>query len=373
MKDLNPFPVADYVSLDCFCNRENESERIISAIENGRNITLLSIRRLGKTGLIKHIFYKLNKNTKYRLLYIDILPTNNLNDFIKALSDAIIKDEQKKSGNYLKKIAKLISGIKANLTFDEFTGIPKLEFDYKNTNDAINSLSQIFSYLASQKEKYIIAIDEFQQIISYPEKNIEALLRTNIQHQHKDNFIFSGSNKHLLTSIFSDYGRPFYQSADFLELNRLEISEYAQFIKNHLNKRKQNIDIDLIKNIIQYLDCHTFYVQYFFNRLYELREKNINADTIEYLKQNILKEKEYIYYSYRNLITSSQFQLLEAIAKEKSVKETSSHEFIGKYKLKQASSVSRSLKALLDKELIYCENSEYKVYDVFFSKWLEKL
>ncbi|OFX62326.1 MAG: hypothetical protein A2046_07365 [Bacteroidetes bacterium GWA2_30_7] len=373
MKELNPFLITDYISTDYFCNRKIESERIISAIENGRNITLLSIRRLGKTGLIKHIFYKLNKKSKLRLLYIDILPTNNLKDFIKVLSDAIIKDEQKKSGNYLRKIAKLISGIKANLTFDEFSGIPKLELDYKNSYDAINSLSQIFSYFAEQKEKYIIAIDEFQQIISYPEKNIEALLRTNIQHQHKDNFIFSGSNKHLLTSIFSDYGRPFYQSADFLELKRLDISEYSQFIENHLTIRKQNIDIDLIKEVIQYLDCHTFYVQYFFNRLFELREKNITKETIEYLKHNILIEKEYIYYSYRNLVTSSQFQLLEAIAKEKSVKETTSHEFIGKYKLKQASSVNRSLKALLDKELVYFENLEYKVYDVFFSKWLEKL
>ena len=52
---------------------------------------------------------------------------------------------------------------------------------------------------------------------------------------HKDRFIFSGSNKHLLLSIFSDYGRPFYSSTDFLELKRLDIDEYSQFIQKILN------------------------------------------------------------------------------------------------------------------------------------------
>jgi RIO-like serine/threonine protein kinase len=71
-------------------------------------------------------------------------------------------------------------------------------------------------------------------------------------------------------------------------------------------------------------------------------------------------------------LTVNQFQLLKAIAKEYGVKQYSSKDFIGKYKLGTSSSVNRSLKMLLDKEMIYEEMGVYKVYDLFFANWLTK-
>ena len=88
-------------------------------------------------------------------------------------------------------------------------------------------------------------------------------------------------------------------------------------------------------------------------------------------RNNILKEKENIFYTYRNLLTTAQFTLLKSIAKEKKLQQPNSKEFLHKYKL-TASSVNRTLKALIDKEMIYYENGVYKVYDVFLSKWLEQ-
>ncbi len=72
-------------------------------------------------------------------------------------------------------------------------------------------------------------------------------------------------------------------------------------------------------------------------------------------------------------MTFFQFKLLKAIAKEKIVSKTNSKEFIGKYQLNQASSVNRAIKSLINKEMICEEKGNYKVYDMFFSKWLEKL
>ena len=371
MVPFNPFLITDYISPEFFCNRKAETKKIISAIDNGRNITLSSIRRLGKTGLIKNVFYNLKERKQTRLLYVDILSTQNIDDFIKVFSNVILADENNKS-NFLKKIQGLISGIRGKLVFNELTGVPEVEISYANSGERENSLNSIFKYLASQKEKYIVAFDEFQQITNYPEKNMEAILRTHIQHQHKDQFIFSGSNKHLLISIFSDYGRPFYQLADIMELKRLEVNEYAQFIRYHFNKNKKEIGLDLIKEQIEYYDNHTFYVQYFFNRLFEMPSDNYTIKEINSCKENILKEKEHIFYSYRNLLTNTQFYLLKCIAKEKSVSKINSKYFLNKYNL-TASSVNRSIIALLNKEMVYKEDDIYKVYDVFLSKWLEKL
>jgi len=370
MSKYNPFLISDYVSPDLFCNRKNELKKIISAMDNGRDLTLLSIRRLGKTGLIKHVFYKLKKRKNTRLLYIDIIGTQNIDDFIKLFSNAILADE-KENANFLKRVQVLISEIRGKLVFDQLTGMPEVEINYSSSSEREASLEKIFKYLASQKEKYIIAFDEFQQITEYPQQNIEAILRTHIQHQHKDQFIFSGSNKHLLISIFSDYARPFYQSSDTLELGRLTTKEYSEFIVHLFEREKREIDINLVKKYIEYYDNHTFYVQYFFNRLFEVRSKTLNEEEFINCSNNILKEKEYIFYSYRNILTKAQFNLLKSIAKEKTLSQPNAKEFLHKYKF-TASSVNRTLKSLIDKEMIYYENNTYKVYDVFLSKWLEQ-
>ena len=366
----NPFLITGYVSPEYFCDREKETQKILSAIDNGRNITLLSLRRIGKTGLIKHLFYHLSESKKYRLLYLDIMSTSNTGEFIREFGKAIVKDEQKYSTNFLKKVVSFLSGIRAKLTFDEITGAPEIELDYTKTQNNESSIAALFDYLSQQKSNYIIAIDEFQQIVNYPEKNLEALLRSYVQQNPNFHFIFSGSNKHLLLSMFSNYGRPFYQSGEIMYLNRLGSDIYADFIVDKFQENSRKIDRTLVLELLDKLDTYTFYVQFLFNRLFETDSEIITQELAYKVFDDILVEREYIYYNYRNLLTNNQFQLLKAIAKERGVVQYSSKEFIGKYNLGTSSSVNRSLTTLLDKEMIYEESGVYKVYDLFFAYWL---
>ena len=54
----NPFIVGGYLSPHYFCDREVETEQLIRNITNGRNVVIISVRRMGKTGLIRHCFYQ---------------------------------------------------------------------------------------------------------------------------------------------------------------------------------------------------------------------------------------------------------------------------------------------------------------------------
>ncbi|MDR0414154.1 MAG: ATP-binding protein [Prevotellaceae bacterium] len=368
----NPFVVASYHSPAYFCDRSEETKTVSGALINGRNLTLLSARRIGKTGLVKNVFYHLQKKKGWRTLYMDVMPTTNLSDFIKLLGTTIVEQEWRQSKNYMKKIAILLSGISAKLSFDPVTGAPEIGVEYKTRQETEKSLSALFSYLSAQEARYAVAFDEFQQITCYPEKNIEALLRSHVQHLSNVNFIFSGSNKHMLTSMFSDYGRPFYQSSDFLFLEKIKVTAYAKFIREKFAERGKAIANDLVTEALAYYRVHTFYVQHFFNRLFENSEKKVTKELVEHVHRLILKEREDIYYSYRNLLTTYQFQLLKAIAREGGVSRPSASDFIARHGLKQNSSVRRALSALVDREMVYEEKGVFYVYDVFFSKWLEK-
>ncbi len=50
MHIANPFVVGGYISPHYFCDREVETELLIRNITNGRNVALISTRRMGKTG-----------------------------------------------------------------------------------------------------------------------------------------------------------------------------------------------------------------------------------------------------------------------------------------------------------------------------------
>ena len=60
MKELNnPFLVYGYDGPQYFCDRETETQDLLEALLNGRNVSLISPRRMGKTGLIHNLFYHL--------------------------------------------------------------------------------------------------------------------------------------------------------------------------------------------------------------------------------------------------------------------------------------------------------------------------
>jgi len=370
MKKINPFPIVGYVSPVYFCNRHKETERLISAINNQRNVTLLSLRRMGKTGLIHHLFNKLNVDKNTSFFYIDIFPTSNLNDFINKLGETILNKISSQS-SAIQKFLKLFSNLRPSITYEALTGKPVVEFKIASDKIGIKSVEQLFEYIRNYNKKIIIAIDEFQQILEYPEKNIEASLRSQIQQLNNINFIFSGSNKHMLLSMFSDHGRPFYQSTETLFLDRIPITEYADFIQMKFEDGNKIISREIILNGIEWSDTHTFYVQYLFNKLYSTNNKIISLKLLNSIKQEILVEEEVNYYNYRTLLTFHQFRLLIAIAKENGINQPTSKDFLSKHNLSTTSSTQRSLQALIDKEMIYEEKKIYKIYDVFLGRWLE--
>ena len=65
--------------------------------------------------------------------------------------------------------------------------------------------------------------------------------------------------------------------------------------------------------------------------------------------------------------------LLKAIAKADRVVSPQSNEFIRQYNLPSASSVKTALTVLVDKDLVYHDDSGYTVYDRFLNLWLKQL
>lgn len=372
---MNPFILKDYAGSEYFCDRENETNRLINAIENQRNLTLSSIRKMGKTGLIHHVFNRLNKEEEFDTIYFDIYYTESLSGFINKFGSSLLTENESFPEKIRKMIKNFIQSIRPTMSFDGLTGSPTFSFNIENESAGVRTMEEIFGFLQQRsfEKSIVIAIDEFQQIANYPENNIEALLRSNIQKLQNVNFIFSGSDKQLLTSMFTDAKRPFYQSTEFMHLEEIPETDYSAFIKDKFNVNSVVFKDEAILDALNLTRNHTYYVQFLCNKLYGSGIKTIDTDTVKQIYSDILQENEVYYSEYRDLLTKPQWNLLIALAKEDGISKVTTSKFLKNHDLSNSATVLRGIQSLMDKKMIYKKNTKYFVYDVFFAKWLQRL
>jgi AAA+ ATPase superfamily predicted ATPase len=364
----NPFIISGYISPEYFCDRHDETDRMLNAIRNSRHITLFSPRRMGKTGLIRHLFYKARSRKDFTPVYLDIMATTSLREFSEIFGKAVLT-ALGKNEVLMKKILKRLSALRLKLTIDHLTGQPALSLDVNNVREAEQSLDTIFRYLADQPYRIAIAIDEFQQVTNYPEKNLEAILRTHLQTVNNVCFIFSGSRRHVLSQIFTSPNRPFYNITEMMEIGPIAPEAYRAFILEKFRKGSISITSAALDRITEITGLHTFYVQYFCNRLYSIYS-NIDTGDVDHSLVGILMENEPVYASYLTLLTSTQFRVLKAIALNNGIDNPLSKEFLSKYDLGASSSVSQAIRSLSDKEFVFYSDNMYRLNDVFLAQWI---
>lgn len=370
---VNPFICQGYESPKYFCDREEETKNMLSSLYNGRNITLISPRRLGKTGIIWHIFQHIKSENKDAIcLYIDIFPTHSQHELVNMLGTAVLNNALSRGKTFGKKVMKFLGALRPVVGVDHLTGLPNVTLNTDPTQ-AEMSLKSIFSLLKNLDKEVFIAIDEFQQITEYPESGTEALLRSHIQFLRNVHFIFSGSKQHMMSEMFLSPKRPFYQSTDIMNLLPLEEETYYQFAHRFFEGNGGHLDREVFRELYATFDGYTWYIQSVLNRLYENYRK---VDSAEQMRSTILSvtasnATQYEYLT--QMLTSNQFAVLRAIARDGLVAEPTGKEFLKKHSLPSASSVNTALETLTDKELVYRMPNGYIVYDRFLGIWLSRL
>ena len=80
---------SQYLSDEYFCNRIEETAFLLKQIVNGRNVALISPRRMGKTDLIHHCMRQSDIVDNYIPIFVDIYATTSLAEFVYQLGKAI--------------------------------------------------------------------------------------------------------------------------------------------------------------------------------------------------------------------------------------------------------------------------------------------
>jgi hypothetical protein len=373
----NPFIINNYESKDLFCDREEELQLMLRNCLNQANMTLISQRRLGKTGLIFRLFDEI-KGTypNIRTVYVDIFASDNIDGFIKLFAEAALSAIPERS-TLGKRLVNYIRSFRPLITYDSLTGQPQMQISYQTAHEKEYTLRGLFEFLDGQNIPIVIAIDEFQQIREYPEKNMEALLRTYIQQCKNMTFIFSGSKKHIMADIFANERKPFYSSTAFVSLGKISEERYAAFIRQLFGSGKRSITDEALQFVLDWTQRVTYYTQQLCHTLYANGKKTIGLAEVKSICNQVLKQNEAVYLQYRQMLPDKQWNYLIAVAKEGSVRQITASDFLKRNKIAGASASRQMADALVEKGLLNgeatLEGVIYSVDDIFFSHWLERL
>ena len=373
----NPFTIKSYESKELFCDREEELQLMMRNCINRSDTTLISQRRMGKTGLILRLFDELKDiRPDIHVIYVDIFASRNIDDFIKLLAEATMKSFRQKT-SLGEKLLTFIKSLRPQLSFDNITGEPQLQIAYQTAHEKEYTLRGLFDFLDSQGEPMVVAIDEFQQIGDYPEQNMEALLRTYIQQTSNLTFIFCGSKKHMMADIFANEKKPFYNSTTFVALDKISEASYAPFIRKLLNRRQRSITDEALQFILEWTRRHTYYTQQVCHTVYANGSTDITIEDVKKACEQLMKQGETVFLQYRQMLTDKQWNYLIAVSKEGRVQQITASEFLKNYNIGTPSASRRLADSLCEKGLlnddITLEGTYYSVGDVFLSRWMERL
>ncbi len=368
----NPFVYEGYEGPDYFCDRMEETEKVISHLQNGRNLTLVSPRKVGKTALVKHVFHQLKQENEDAVcIYVDIFHTQNQYELVQTLGRAIVEERLLGSRGSMEKVLKFFSMWRPTVTPDPITGMPTVSVSIERSQTEY-TLKSIFEYLERSEREVYVAIDEFQTVTEYPEKGTEALLRSYIQFVHHAHFIYAGSRQHLLYEMFGSPQRPFYQSTAMLSLQPLHEEIYYDFATRFFKARNGDFSADVFRQLYNQFNGYTWYMQSVLNRLYERERSVTDYQQVNEAILSILADKASQYETFMMFLTDNQKRLLKAVALEGMVAQPQSLAFAMKHELPSASSIKKALEVLKGKDVLYQTPEGYIVYDRFLDLWLKR-
>jgi hypothetical protein len=368
----NPFNFYSITTDENFCNRDEDIKQLKSYISNSANVVLFSKRRYGKTTLLNELFKNHLDNTLS--IYIDIYGINDKYTLIQKLTSKIIEYYKVTDiVQTIKNLKSIFNRISFSLTINQKTAMPEIkpEFFKKDFEYLLDELLDNFQdFLAQKKQKAVIAIDEFQDILNITDINIEAILRSKIQYHTNISYIFTGSKQHMLTSMFNDNKKPFYTLASNYELKPIDKNIFYKYIYKRLLIKEINLSSDIFSNIYNICDGETRMIQKIFYEVFEYYE-NITLDkqSIEDILNKLNLQNDSVYKLLCDNLTQNQIVTLKIISNNQ--KEILSKNISDKYNISQQSTKS-ALNSLLKKELVYKQNNKYLVYDKEFDFWLNK-
>ena len=365
----NPFRFGEIVTRDSFCSRPPLSKTLREIISAGHNAVVLGERRTGKTSLMLDTAERIRGT---RVVYAQLWAVATLEDVANRLLQGVVTMTKQK-GKLIEKAAKALAHLRPVVEFDPVTGQPSLTIG-RGTELPPSGLHGLFDFIGefAEQQKIVVILDEFQDIQRLD--RTEAVLgeiRGRIQTQTAVPYLFAGSIRHRMDHIFRDPSSPFFKSFRTVEVGPIDRKHFQSYLRERFEQGGRNVRDETYPEIFDLAADNPSDVQQLCSAIWErtVPGSKIGPDFLPTALQHIFATERKGYEYLIRPLTNQQLACLRALA-ETGGKHPQSQAFLRASGIRVPASVKRALQRLMDLEIIYGPEVDYKFFDPFFRQWL---
>lgn len=358
------------------CNMEREIAFLEESIGKKQKVVVYGPRNFGKTSIIKNIIAKsFVKNKKESFVFFcDLMEVKDIESITNRLLVSFERSFEKSFPikELLETSKRFLTSLMPEISIDPITGTPSLSLTVIHKKNKI-SVQELFEQIRNMSDKIpaLVILDEFQDIANI--KEAQSIFRNAFQEITNIPIIISGSKKHLLANIFAKPQAPLAFSGIDLEIKPISYEKYHRYIVERFEQKKISVKAEITKHIQDLMLRIPESVNMLCHNISELFSNiEINNDDVIKALYDLLNKKESRYESYISNFSITEEKVLTQIAKNVSIKNPSSKEF-----MKQTDLTNRSTSKIIEKltnsgVIEKTENGEYRLSDPLLMYFLRQ-
>ena len=367
MRSQNPFKYGMVVTGDDFVDRKEEMETLKKNLLAGQHLILYSVRRLGKTSLIRQTMTVLPKNVIP--VYIDLFGITSKKTLVKKMVNEVMITTYPTFTTLKNEINKLLKKLTVKLILMKDTFELELQLGEHVTDEEFADVCDLPEQIARKKGKQLVVVfDEFQEITELDSRNIDNIMRATFQHHHHVSYLFAGSKTTLMHELFDDPKQAFYRFGKEMKLGPIPKEDFACFIQTKFKRTGKHIKESVIDVILGFTGGHPYFTQKLCQQIWYDTSTTVDEHAVPVAIQKIVQTETDFYEQTWNALPPIQRRLLIGLSTEPTINKYS-QEFIHTFEMRSAAYVKRAYDSLEKKRII----EEEKIGDIFFSEWIKTM
>lgn len=358
-----------------FTDRVCDTEKLVGNFRGLVNTIIISPRRWGKTSLVNHALQRIRDDKDYMVCKIDIFNCRTEAQFYQTFANAVMKASYTKLDEFVAAAKKYIGTFGPKLALND-SGMQyelSLGIDFKDKQYSYDEILDLPQQIAAEKgKKFIVCIDEFQNVSAYGDTlGFQRKLRSHWQAHNRVGYCMYGSKRHMLLDIFSNYEMPFYKFGDIMFLEKISMADWVDFITSRFESTGKHISKETAAQIAGLAECHPYYVQQLAQQAWLRTTGDCGGETVEDAFKSIVGQLGLLFSNIIDTLTPKQISFLQAVANGE--RNFSSKEVLAKYSLGTSANVKNLRKALQDKDLIDITHNTITLQDPLFAYWIKNI
>jgi len=272
------------------------------------------------------------------------------------------------------RIFKKLIHLRPALSIDPVSGLPTLSLDgsVSFSQDSVHSILDLIYSFHKKNRSIVVVFDEFQDILNLKDhKKMLAIIRSKVQFHSNIPYIFSGSVRNKMVTIFCDPDSPFFKSAVSMDVGCLEADIFQKFLEKKFKTGKRKIAPEVWMKIFK--SCYDVPgdIQQFCDALWDISSEKelLTLNHLPKALETIFAHEFKGYETILKILSGQQIKILTGLARMGGHSPTSA-KFAKELGGIAVSSIKKGIERLIDLKIIFYINKEYQFANPFFRAWI---